>query len=128
MGEGDDRMSRLIGGLRGGDHQVLQEFWDQYGPQLHRLAEKNLPAGLRRRVGPEDVVQSACRTFLRRAREGEFRLDDSAALWRLLCAITLTKVREQTRFHLRQKRGLDQEAQPAGGPDDSTAGGFVPVD
>jgi len=56
--------------------------------------------------GPEDLVQSACRTFLRRAQIGQFRLADSEELWRLLCAITLTKVREQTRFHMRQKRGL----------------------
>jgi RNA polymerase sigma-70 factor (ECF subfamily) len=27
-----------------------------------------------------------------------------------MCAITLTKVHEQTRFHLRKRRGLDQEA------------------
>src|SRR5439155_16100737 len=43
---------------------------------------------------------------------GEFQLADSEALWRLLCAITLTKVREQVRFHQRRKRGLDQEVQP----------------
>jgi RNA polymerase sigma factor (sigma-70 family) len=64
---------------------------------------------MRRRVGPEDIVQSACRTFLRRAQAGEFQLADSEALWRLLCAITLTKVREQVRFHQRHKRGLDLE-------------------
>ncbi len=67
----------------------------------------------------EDVVQSACRTFLRRAKIGEFELADAEGLWGLLCAITLTKVREQTRFHLRQKRGLDREVHPA---DDSQAG------
>jgi hypothetical protein len=54
-------------------------------------------------------VQSACFTFLRRVRGGEFQLEDSEGLWRLLCAITLAKVHKQTRFHLRQKRGLGQE-------------------
>ena len=53
-------------------------------------------------------MQSVCRTFFRRAR-GEFQLDNSDDLWRLLCAITLTKVREKTRFHMRQKRGLQNE-------------------
>src|SRR5262249_47786585 len=57
---------------------------------------------------------------LRRARGGEFQLADSESLWRLLCAITMTKIREQARYHRRQKRGLDQEvAMPAG--DDSGA-------
>jgi hypothetical protein len=36
-------------------------------------------------------------------------MEDSEAFWQLLCAITLTKVREQARFHHRQRRGLGQE-------------------
>ncbi len=104
---------RVLRGLRDGDRQVLHEFWKQYGEALHAVADKNLAAGLRRRVGPEDVVQSACRTFLRRAQIGQFLLADSEELWRLLCAITLNKVREQTRFHMRQKRGLAQEIHAA---------------
>ena len=114
MPEPADRWERLIAGLRAGDRQASREFWEQYGPLLHRVAENRLPPGLRARVGPEDVVQSVCRTFLRRAQGGEFHLGDSESLWRLLCAITLTKVNEQTRFHLRKKRGMDQEVRLAG--------------
>ena len=105
-----DRWEALIAGLRDGDSRHQLAFWEQYGPLLHQVAEKNLSPGLRRRLGPEDVVQSACRTFLRRAQVGQFQLADTDALWRLLCVITLTKIREQARFHLRQKRGLQQEA------------------
>lgn len=115
MADSAQRWDRLITGLRGGDPRVAHEFWNQYGQLLHDLADRHLAAGLRRRVGPEDVVQSACRTFLRRAQIGEFKLDDSEGLWRLLCAITLTKIREQARFHKRQKRGLDQEVHALGG-------------
>src|ERR1700736_3088621 len=115
-----DPWGRLIQGLRDGDSRVVQDFCEQYGEPLHRIAERRLPAGVRRRVGPEDVVQSACRTFLRRARGGEFQLADSEGLWRLLCAITLTKVREHTRFHLRKTRVLDQKMHlsPASGESD----------
>ena len=95
-----------------------REFCERYGGPLYRVAAKHLPDRVRRRVGPEDVAQSACRTFLRRAEGGEFQLADAEGLWQLLCAITLTKVREQTRFHLRQKRGLDREFDP-----DPTASG-----
>jgi RNA polymerase sigma factor (sigma-70 family) len=109
MYDAEARWQALIDGLRKGDRNTTQDFWDQYGRMLHSLAEKHLADGVRRRIGPEDVVQSACRTFLRRAQIGEFQLPDSESLWRLLCAITLTKVREQTRYHLRQKRGLQQE-------------------
>jgi RNA polymerase sigma-70 factor, ECF subfamily len=114
MAEEGDRWQQLIQGLRAGDRAATQAFWDQYGELLHHVAQKHLSGGVRRRVGPEDVVQSACRTFLRRAKGGEFHLEDSEGLWRLLCAITLTKIREQTRYHMRQKRGLDQEVQAGG--------------
>ena len=95
---------------------------------LHRLAENHLPRGLQRRLGPEDVVQSVCRTFLRRAGGGEFQLQDSEGLWRLLCAITLTKVREQARFHRRKKRGLDQEVRPVPDAGGGSAVDFMPAD
>ena len=91
------------------------------------LGRAQLASGLRRRVGADDVAQSACRTFLRRAQIGEFELSDSEGLWGLLCAITLTKVREQTRFHLREKRGLHREVHHAAGnaAGDSTGGPSV---
>src|SRR5207302_203407 len=79
------------------------------GTLLEQLAERRLSKGLRRRVGADDVVQSAYRTFLRRAQAGEFQLADSDGLWRLLSAITLATVRELARFHGRQKRGFEQE-------------------
>jgi RNA polymerase sigma-70 factor, ECF subfamily len=104
-----DPWDRLINGLRDGDEAVVREFCARYGEPLQRVAEKHLGAAILRRVGPEDIVQSACRSFLRRARGGEFQMADAEALWRLLCAITLAKVREQTRHHFRKKRGLDRE-------------------
>ena len=111
--DADQQWLRMIDGLRGGNRSVVREFCQCYGKSLERLAEKHLTGGVRRRIGPEDVVQSACRTFLRRAQIGEFELADAEGLWGLLCAITLTKVREQTRFHLRQKRGIDREVHQA---------------
>lgn len=126
MSEEHDRWQRLIRGLRDGDQHVAFEFWDQYGEALHRLADNNLAPGLRRRVGPEDVVQSACRTFLRRAMGGEFQLNDSDGLWRVLCAITLTKIREQARFHKRQRRSLGQEQALGEAADNSEV--FDPAD
>jgi RNA polymerase sigma-70 factor, ECF subfamily len=111
--QGEVAWNRMIDGLRDGTRTVVREFCDRYGKSLERLAEKHLSGGMRRRVGAEDVVQSACRTFLRRAQIGEFELADAEGLWGLLCAIALTKVREQTRYHLRQKRGLDREVHQA---------------
>jgi RNA polymerase sigma factor (sigma-70 family) len=111
----------LIRGLRAGEAEAVHRFCALYGPLLEKLADKNLPPGLRRRVDRDDIAQSACRTFLRRIRLGQFQLPDSDALWRLLCAIALTKVREQTRFHLAQRRGLGQEQPLAAGADTGAA-------
>ncbi len=105
----EGQLVALIEGLRSGEQEALTAFWNHYGPMLERLADRNLARGLRRRFGPEDVAQSACRTFLRRAQAGEFEIDSSDGLWRLLCAITLTKLRQQARFHGRKKRDLRQE-------------------
>jgi RNA polymerase sigma-70 factor (ECF subfamily) len=127
MTAGEDRWESVIRGLREGDPRVVRDFCLQHGAMLERLANRHLAHGMRRRVEPEDVVQSVCRTFLRRVKEGEFQLPDAESLWRLLCAITLSKVREQTRFHLRQRRSLAQET-PLADDDGSSNPGFVVVD
>jgi RNA polymerase sigma factor (sigma-70 family) len=124
MPEREDHWEQLIVGLRAGEPEATRLFCQQYGPLLEDLADKNLPPGLRRRVGTDDVAQSACRTFLRRVNLGQFHLEDSTSLWRLLCAITLTKVREQTRFHMAQRRGLQQEQALAADGSSSSEGDF----
>jgi RNA polymerase sigma factor (sigma-70 family) len=100
---------QLIAGLRDGDEQIVSQFYNDYSRMLHRVAERHLAAGLRKRFDAEEAVHSALRTFFRRTQIGEFELIDSQRLWGLLCAITLSKVRNKTRHHLRQKRGLDRE-------------------
>ena len=110
-----DWVDRLVDG----DEVAIAEFWGEFADPLERFAAQHLTVRLQRRVGPEDVVQSACRTFLRRAQDQQFALSDSKGLWRLLCVITLTKIREHVRFHLRQKRGANREQQLHTGDDDS---------
>ncbi|MFH1922980.1 MAG: sigma-70 family RNA polymerase sigma factor [Planctomycetota bacterium] len=111
MADDDQEWRKWVEGLVEGDEQVAGEFWDQYGARLQGLAARHLTTRLYRREGPDDVVQSVCRTFFRRARVGQFELSDSESLWRLLCAITVTKVRLKARFHGRQKRRFHREKQ-----------------
>lgn len=105
----DQTWDQLINGLRDGDQQACTDFWNQYGPKLQGVAQNQISERLQRRVGSDDVVQSACRTFFRRVSSGQFDLPDADSLWRLMCAITLTKVRRAARDHSRQKRGLASE-------------------
>ncbi|MFT7639844.1 MAG: RNA polymerase sigma factor (sigma-70 family) [Pirellulaceae bacterium] len=114
-----EQWEEWIEGVRAGDSDAINAFWHQYGAALMRLADQNLQDRLRRRVDPEDVVQSAIRTFLRRVQEGQFELDGDDGVWRLICAITLNKARQQARRHLRKKRSLDQEVYLAHSDDSS---------
>lgn len=108
--------------LISGNDAVVREFWQEYAAPVQRLAEHRMSRALQRRLGADDILQSVCRTFFRRAQHGEFHFDKSDDLWRLLCAITLTKVRQHTRFHLRKRRGMDREVSvEAGSTDDSRA-------
>ena len=112
MPEHDENWDRLIRGLRQGDQQIIAEFFDQHGGKLRGIAEKRMASVLRRRVNPSDVVQSAFRTFFRQAGEGRFQFDDPDQLWSLICAITLTKVRQKARFHRRDQRDVYRESHP----------------
>lgn len=105
----DTAFTGFVSDLRQGEDEAVRAFCQRYGAALERLAQRNLASGVRVREGADDVVQSVYRTFFRRAADGQFVLGDSQDLWRLLCAITLNKVREKARFHGRQRRGWDRE-------------------
>ncbi len=98
-----------LGQLAAGKPAAVEEFWQRYGESLQRVAERQIATWLRRRVDPEDVVQSACRTFFRRAGEGSFSFESKDDLWKLLLTITLNKVRMQARFHTRNRRSISKE-------------------
>ncbi len=121
MAASDDlsHWQRLITGLRSGDEQIATEFYSHYGPLLERLASGHLASGMLRRVGPDDVAHSACRTFMRRIQGGQFTLDAADNLWNLLCAITLAKARKKVRFHLARRREIGREVRPRPEGDES---------
>jgi RNA polymerase sigma factor (sigma-70 family) len=101
----DDWFERLAAG----DPDVVGEFWEAFGEPLRRVAERQISSALARRLDPEDIVQSACRTFFRRAQRGEFECSDSDDLWRLMLTITLNKARMQARFQGRKRRAMNAE-------------------
>ena len=76
-----------------GDPQAAELLFARYAARLTQVAEQNLSRKVAAREGGEDVVQSVFRTFFRRSAEGQFQIDTSAQLWRLLVKITVQKVR-----------------------------------
>jgi RNA polymerase sigma-70 factor (ECF subfamily) len=87
----------------------------RYAARLVRVAEQHLSRRLAGRLDGEDVVQSVFRTFFRRSEAGEFRIDSSAQLWRLLVRITVLKARAKGRYHTAGRR--DAQAEAGGDPD-----------
>jgi RNA polymerase sigma-70 factor, ECF subfamily len=122
MVDPENNSAQWIRELVAGDEDVVHEFWVAYAPALERIAKRRMNPALQQRLGPEDILQSVCRTFIRRGRKGEYQLDSSEELWRLLCAITLTKVRQHARFHLRKRRGMNREVSLEGERADGSAG------
>lgn len=113
----DDDWDRLIVGLREGDPEVVTEFYNRHMQALRAIADNHIAPGLRRRVAASDVVQSVFQSFFHGAQAGRFQFADNEKLWSLMCAITLTKVREKIRYHLREKRNVNRETQPVGSSD-----------
>lgn len=101
--------AKWLADLAAGKEQVVSEFVSAFGPALERIAADRMSPALQRRVGADDVFQSVCRTFFRRVQTGKFSLPDRDSLWRLLCAITLNKVRLHARFHSADKRRASLE-------------------
>jgi RNA polymerase sigma-70 factor (ECF subfamily) len=106
---GAEPISTLVQLLHDGDPRAAEALFSRYAHGLARAAEQHLARKLAGRVGGEDVVQSVFRTFFRRHAAGEFQIDTSAQLWRLLFRITLRKARFQARFHAAGKRDTGAE-------------------
>ncbi|TXT33426.1 MAG: DNA-directed RNA polymerase subunit sigma24 [Planctomycetota bacterium] len=96
-------MSRLDSVLESGSLGEA-EVVRRYSERLLAFARTKLPANLARRVDPEDVVQSAYRSFFRRLKQGEFQFDEDHNVWQLLAAITFCKTQNLVKHHYRQKR------------------------
>ena len=117
MSDNPEESQRWLRQLAEGDDLPAQQFITAFRPALQRIAANRMTPALGQRMGPGDVFQSICRTLFRRTQEGRFLLPERESLWRLLCAITLNKVRLHAGFYSAEKHGslrsavLDDEAQ-----------------
>jgi RNA polymerase sigma factor (sigma-70 family) len=107
----DNRSNDLVLRWQHGDQQAADELFLRYAERLLALARSRLSAKLSRHVDPEDVVQSAYRSFFVGARDGRFVLRQSGDLWRLLVAITVHKLHHKVEHHTAGKRTIHRESQ-----------------
>ncbi|MGN6545995.1 MAG: RNA polymerase sigma factor [Aureliella sp.] len=113
--ESEAQWQEFIEGLASGRAAAQELFWERYGKRLDVVARRHFPPGLNRRLAPEDIVQSTCRSFFMRIQDGRLEVSDRDSLWGLLCAIALNKTRMKQRFHLAQRRAINRE-QDVGAP------------
>ncbi len=99
----------LVNRWRAGDERAADDLFHRYVDRLLALARSRLSEKLAARFDPEDVVQSAYRSFFDKARSGSFAVERSGDLWRLLAAITINKLHHQIERNTAGKRGIDQE-------------------
>jgi hypothetical protein len=81
----------------------------RYVQRLTRLARRRLAARLAARVDPEDIVQSAYRSFFVAARQGRYEVRRGGDLWRLLVEVTLHKLYRQAERHGAKRRSVQRE-------------------
>jgi RNA polymerase sigma-70 factor (ECF subfamily) len=105
----DAASAELVLRWQSGDQAAADELFRRYADRLLTLARNRLSTRLGPRLDAEDVVQSVYRSFFAKARAGQYVLEHSGDLWRLLVVITLNKVRRQAVRHQAGKRALDRE-------------------
>ena len=104
---------KLLERVRDGDELAAVELLEQYVDRLIELARGRLSPKLARRLDPEDIVQSAYRSFFRLARADHYEVDDGDQLWHLLAAITVNKARKAATRHTANKRTVESEQSTA---------------
>jgi RNA polymerase sigma-70 factor (ECF subfamily) len=105
-----DSFLELRSGLFAGDGDAAAQLFSSYAARLVALARGRLGARLRAKLDPEDVVQSAFRSFFLRCAAGCFDFAGPEELWGLLVLFTLRKCGRQFDLYGARRREAAREA------------------
>jgi RNA polymerase sigma-70 factor (ECF subfamily) len=105
-----DSFAEFLARLRTGDDDAANELFRRFAGQLLGLARGRIDAGLRHKVDPEDVVQSAFKSFFFRYGEGDLGFVNWDSLWGMLTLITVRKCAERVAYHRADRRDAAREA------------------
>jgi RNA polymerase sigma-70 factor (ECF subfamily) len=114
-----DSFAGLMERLRGGDDAAARVVFERYTRQLVALARRRLDERLAAKVDPEDVVQSAYKSFFVRQREGQLDVGNWQSLWGLLTVITLRKLADRAAHFRAARRDAAREVAPPVGDETS---------
>jgi RNA polymerase sigma-70 factor (ECF subfamily) len=110
-----DSFAEFLARLQSGDDAAAQELFGRFAHQLIALALRHIDAGLRYKVDPEDVVQSAFKSFFLRYGSGNLDVVNWNSLWGLLTLITVRKCAERVAYHRAECRNAAREVSPPQG-------------
>src|SRR5262245_24738847 len=83
--------------------------FDRFTRRLIAVARAHLGEQLRHKVDPEDVVQSAFKSFFLRYSDEELVWEPPDSLWGLLTVITLRKCADRVRYFRAECRDISRE-------------------
>lgn len=114
-----DSVAELMTRLRAGEDGAAREVFVRFAGRLVGLARRHLDARLAVKVDPEDVVQSAYKSFFVRQRDGGLEVGSWDGLWGVLTVITLRKCADRAAYYSAGKRDVSREMGGGFAPDDS---------
>jgi RNA polymerase sigma-70 factor, ECF subfamily len=106
----DDLFHALMIRVRSGEDAAAREVFERFAGRLIALARRQFNQLLARKVDPEDVVQSAFKSFFIRHREGKVEVGDGGGLWKLLTLITMRKCADRVEYFRADRRDAAREA------------------
>jgi RNA polymerase sigma-70 factor (ECF subfamily) len=86
------------------------EDFERFTRRLIGLARTQFDARLLHKIDPEDVVQSAYKSFFLRYGTGALASEGWDGLWGLLTRITIRKCVDRVRYHQADRRDVRREA------------------
>jgi RNA polymerase sigma-70 factor (ECF subfamily) len=104
-----DSFAKFLARMHSRDDAAAQELFVRFAHQLIALAHRHIGAGLRHKVDPEDVVQSAYKSFFVRYGAGNLDVVNWNSLWGLLTLITVRKCAERAAYHRAECRNAARE-------------------
>src|SRR5262245_33684405 len=91
------------------DDEAARAIFERFTRSLIGLARSWLQNRLQHRIDPEDIVQSAYKSFFIRYGEQALTAEGYEGLWGLLTVITLRKCSDRVRYNRAERRDVHRE-------------------
>lgn len=109
-----DSFADFVKRLRAGDDDASRQLFERFARQLIAMARRRFDGPLKHKVDPEDIVQSAYKSFFLRHADGKVVVGNWNSLWGLLTIITVRKCSERVAYHRAKQRDAAREVVPTG--------------